>query len=98
MRAKANGREPTSSLDRVFNFRLGCFTKYVQLLPIQARSSLELTIQPKFCTVSLSLPMAERLGATVKWLVRTNSVENGRLPQSCLGCVFYADSQISVFL
>jgi len=29
---KANGREPESCFGRVFNFKLGCFTKCVQFM------------------------------------------------------------------
>ncbi len=34
---KANGREPTSSLGQVFNFKLGYFTKHVQLYGLYKR-------------------------------------------------------------
>ncbi len=30
--AKANGRDPNSCLGRVFNFKLGCFTKCAQFM------------------------------------------------------------------
>ncbi len=54
---KANGREPKSSLGWVFNFKLGHFVMHTMARHIQARLSIELKTQPRFCSVSLSLTM-----------------------------------------
>ncbi len=44
---KANGRKPKSNLGRVFNFKLGCFTKRVQYMAYAntAESRLENSAQ-----------------------------------------------------
>ncbi len=55
--AEANGKEPESCLDKVFNFKLGCFDISVVAWHTQERPRLELKTQPRFCPVSLSLPM-----------------------------------------
>ncbi len=54
---KANGREPKSCLDQVFNFKIGCFVVCTIAWPIQARPSLEFKTRPRFNPVSLSLFM-----------------------------------------
>ncbi len=54
--AKANGREPTSYLGRVFNFKLGLFVMHAIAWYIEAHPSLELKTQPRFRPVSLNLP------------------------------------------
>ncbi len=55
--AKANGREPWCCLDQVFSFKLGRFVMYAIAQHLQTRPRLELKTRPKFCPVSLSLPM-----------------------------------------
>jgi hypothetical protein len=54
---KANGKETKSCLGPVFNFKLGCFVMCTIAWPIQARHSLELKTQLRYCPVHLSLSM-----------------------------------------
>jgi hypothetical protein len=55
--AKANGKEPKTGLDRVFNFKLGCFDDVHVLIYADARPHLQLKTRPRFSPVSLSLSM-----------------------------------------
>jgi len=55
--AKANGREPKSYLNQVFNFKLGCFVMCTIWMAIQACPSLQLKSWPRCRPFSLSLSM-----------------------------------------
>jgi hypothetical protein len=59
--AKANGREPKTGLDRVFNFKVGCFDDVRVLIYADVHPHLQLKTRPRFSPVSLSLSMAECL-------------------------------------
>ncbi len=59
--SKANGRKPKSCLGRVFNFKLGCFIKCVQLMACTN------TTEPRFCPVSLSLSRHQSFTRTSYW-------------------------------
>jgi hypothetical protein len=59
--AKANGREPKTSLGRVFNFKLGCFDDVWVLIYADACPHLWLKTRPRFSPVSFSLSMHSHL-------------------------------------
>jgi hypothetical protein len=55
--AKANRREPKTSLGRVFNYKFGCFGDVHGLIYVDTRPHLTLKTRPRFRPVSLSLSM-----------------------------------------
>ncbi len=49
---KANGREPTTCLGRVFNYKLGCFESVHAFIYVDTHPRLELKTRPGFSPVS----------------------------------------------
>jgi len=72
--AKANGREPTTCLGRVFNYKLGCFESVHAFTYVDTHPHLELKTRPRFSPVSLCLSLLKDITLELLVLKVTNSL------------------------